>query len=181
MEEKLLEQISQDLKIGLNQVTNTMELLEQGSTVPFIARYRKERTHGLDEEQIRLIQEQYAYQENLEKRKEEVLHRIETLGHLTEDLKLQIMHCTKLVEVEEIYRPYKQKKKTCASIAKEKGLEPWLTRLPLVRDILMPKRFKNISMTKLKRLMKLCKVLKIFWLNASVKMKKCAIKSLIRC
>ena len=56
MEEKLLEQISQDLKIGLNQVTNTMELLEQGSTVPFIARYRKERTHGLDEEQIRLIQ-----------------------------------------------------------------------------------------------------------------------------
>lgn len=124
MEEKLLEQISQDLKIGLNQVTNTMELLEQGSTVPFIARYRKERTHGLDEEQIRLIQEQYAYQENLEKRKEEVLHRIETLGHLTEDLKLQIMHCTKLVEVEEIYRPYKQKKKTRASIAKEKGLEP---------------------------------------------------------
>lgn len=124
MEEKLLEQISQDLKIGLNQVTNTMELLEQGSTVPFIARYRKERTHGLDEEQIRLIQEQYAYQENLEKRKEEVLHRIETLGHLTEDLKLQIMHCTKLVEVEEIYRPYKQKKKTRASIAKEKGLDP---------------------------------------------------------
>lgn len=124
MEEKLLEQISQDLKIGLNQVTNTMELLEQGSTVPFIARYRKERTHGLDEEQIRLIQEQYAYQENLEKRKEEVLHRIETLGYLTEDLKLQIMHCTKLVEVEEIYRPYKQKKKTRASIAKEKGLEP---------------------------------------------------------
>lgn len=124
MEEKLLEQISQDLKIGLNQVTNTMELLEQGSTVPFIARYRKERTHGLDEEQIRLIQEQYAYQENLEKRKEEVLHRIETLDHLTEDLKLQIMHCTKLVEVEEIYRPYKQKKKTRALIAKEKGLEP---------------------------------------------------------
>lgn len=124
MEEKLLEQISQDLKIGLNQVTNTMELLEQGSTVPFIARYRKERTHGLDEEQIRLIQEQYAYQENLEKRKEEVLHRIETLGHLTEDLKLQIMHCTKLVEVEEIYCPYKQKKKTRALIAKEKGLEP---------------------------------------------------------
>lgn len=124
MEEKLLEQISQNLKIGLNQVTNTMELLEQGSTVPFIARYRKERTHGLDEEQIRLIQEQYAYQENLEKRKEEVLHRIETLGYLTEDLKLQIMHCTKLVEVEEIYRPYKQKKKTRASIAKEKGLEP---------------------------------------------------------
>lgn len=124
MEEKLLEQISQNLKIGLNQVTNTMELLEQGSTVPFIARYRKERTHGLDEEQIRLIQEQYAYQENLEKRKEEVLHRIETLGYLTEDLKLQIMHCTKLVEVEEIYRPYKQKKKTRSSIAKEKGLEP---------------------------------------------------------
>lgn len=69
MEEKLLEQISQDLKIGLHQVTNTMELLEQGSTVPFIARYRKERTHGLDEEQIRLIQEQYAYQENLENAK----------------------------------------------------------------------------------------------------------------
>ena len=124
MEEQLLTQIAKDLKIGVNQVKNTMELLEQGSTVPFIARYRKEMTHGLDEEQIRLIQEQYAYQENLKKRKEEVIARIETLGHLNDSLKEQILHCEKLVEVEEIYRPYKQKKKTRAAVAKEKGLEP---------------------------------------------------------
>ena len=124
MNETIIANIAKELKIHLSQVKNTLTLLEEGATVPFIARYRKERTEGLDEEQIRLIQEQYTYQENLKKRKEEVIARIETLGHLSEALKEQILHCEKLVEVEEIYRPYKQKKKTRAAIAKQKGLEP---------------------------------------------------------
>lgn len=124
MNDTIIENIASELKIKPSQVKNTLTLLEEGATVPFIARYRKERTNGLDEEQIRLIQEQYNYQENLKKRKEEVIARIETLGHLSDALKEQILHCEKLVEVEEIYRPYKQKKKTRAAIAKQKGLEP---------------------------------------------------------
>lgn len=124
MNDTIIENIASELKIKPSQVKNTLALLEEGATVPFIARYRKERTNGLDEEQIRLIQEQYNYQENLKKRKEEVIARIETLGHLSDALKEQILHCEKLVEVEEIYRPYKQKKKTRAAIAKQKGLEP---------------------------------------------------------
>ena len=124
MNDTIIENIASELKIKPSQVKNTLALLEEGATVPFIARYRKERTNGLDEEQIRLIQEQYNYQENLKKRKEEVIARIETLGHLSNALKEQILHCEKLVEVEEIYRPYKQKKKTRAAIAKQKGLEP---------------------------------------------------------
>lgn len=124
MNDTIIENIASELKIKPSQVNNTLALLEEGATVPFIARYRKERTNGLDEEQIRLIQEQYNYQENLKKRKEEVIARIETLGHLSNALKEQILHCEKLVEVEEIYRPYKQKKKTRAAIAKQKGLEP---------------------------------------------------------
>ncbi len=124
MNDTIIENIASELKIKPSQVNNTLALLEEGATVPFIARYRKERTNGLDEEQIRLIQEQYNYQENLKKRKEEVIARIETLGHLSDALKEQILHCEKLVEVEEIYRPYKQKKKTRAAIAKQKGLEP---------------------------------------------------------
>lgn len=124
MNDTIIENIASELKIKPSQVNNTLALLEEGATVPFIARYRKERTNGLDEEQIRLIQEQYNYQENLKKRKEEVIARIETLGHLSDPLKEQILHCEKLVEVEEIYRPYKQKKKTRAAIAKQKGLEP---------------------------------------------------------
>lgn len=124
MNDTIIENIASELTIKPSQVKNTLALLEEGATVPFIARYRKERTNGLDEEQIRLIQEQYNYQENLKKRKEEVIARIETLGHLSDALKEQILHCEKLVEVEEIYRPYKQKKKTRAAIAKQKGLEP---------------------------------------------------------
>lgn len=120
MNDTIIENIASELKIKPSQVKNTLALLEEGATVPFIARYRKERTNGLDEEQIRLIQEQYNYQENLKKRKEEVIARIETLGHLSDALKEQILHCEKLVEVEEIYRPYKQKKKTRAAIAKQR-------------------------------------------------------------
>ena len=112
------------MNISISQVKNTLELLEEGATVPFIARYRKERTKGLDEEQIRVIQENYAYQVNLAKRKEEVLARIETLGKLDDEIIKNVNACTKLSQVEDIYRPYKQKKKTRASVAIANGLQP---------------------------------------------------------
>lgn len=124
MDQNIIKRIASELKITDSQVLNTLEMLEEGSTVPFIARYRKERTKGLDEEQIRVIEEEYNYQVNLEKRKEEVIARIETLGKLTDEIKNQVMECTKLVQVEDIYRPYKQKKKTRASVAIANGMEP---------------------------------------------------------
>lgn len=117
MDENIISLIAKELNISISQVKNTLELLEEGATVPFIARYRKERTKGLDEEQIRVIQENYAYQVNLAKHKEEVLARIETLGKLDDEIIKNVNACTKLSQVEDIYRPYKQKKKTRASVA----------------------------------------------------------------
>lgn len=122
MDDHIIGLIAKELNISVSQVKNTLELLEEGCTVPFIARYRKERTSGLDEEQIRVIQENYAYQVNLQKRKEEVLARIETLGKLDDEIVKNVNACTKLSQVEDIYRPYKQKKKTRASVAIANGL-----------------------------------------------------------
>ena len=122
MDENIISLIAKELNISISQVKNTLELLEEGATVPFIA--RKERTKGLDEEQIRVIQENYAYQVNLAKRKEEVLARIETLGKLDDEIIKNVNACTKLSQVEDIYRPYKQKKKTRASVAIANGLQP---------------------------------------------------------
>ena len=124
MQEDIIKKIAQEQNIHVKQIENTLQLLEEGCTVPFIARYRKEMTHGLDEEQIRIIQEHYNYQVNLSKRKEEVLSRIETLGQINDDIRKMVEACTRLSQVEEIYRPYKQKKKTRASIAIANGLEP---------------------------------------------------------
>ncbi len=124
MNEDIILEIAKELNVRVAQVKHTLELLEEGATVPFIARYRKERTGGLDEEQIRLIQENYAYQVNLEKRKEEVLTRIETIGKMDETIRQAILACTKLSEVEDLYRPYKQKKKTRASVAIANGMQP---------------------------------------------------------
>lgn len=124
MEEKIIQYLSDVLPFERIQVRNALSLLEKGATVPFIARYRKEHTQGLNEEQIRTIQEKYEYQVHLENRKEEVLNRIEKSGMLSDTIQKQVCACTKLVEVEEIYRPYKQKKKTRAQIAIAYGLEP---------------------------------------------------------
>ena len=93
MDENIISLIAKELNISISQVKNTLELLEEGATVPFIARYRKERTKGLDEEQIRVIQENYAYQVNLAKRKEEVLARIETLGKLDDEIIKNVNAC----------------------------------------------------------------------------------------
>ncbi|NBK97467.1 MAG: RNA-binding transcriptional accessory protein [Erysipelotrichia bacterium] len=124
MELEIIKKIALELQISEMQVKNTLGLLEEGSTVPFIARYRKEMTKGLDEEQIRVIAEGYEYQVNLEKRKEDVLRLIETQGKLSEEIVQQVNACSKLAQVEDIYRPYKQKKKTRASVAIASGLEP---------------------------------------------------------
>ena len=124
MNEQIIKEIAQNLNIKEPQVSKTLKLLEEGNTIPFIARYRKEVTGNLDEEQIRKISEVYEYGQNLLKRKEDVIRLIDEKGLLTDELKVKIMQATKLVEVEDLYRPYKEKKKTKATEAIKNGLEP---------------------------------------------------------
>ncbi|MFR2586156.1 MAG: Tex family protein [Bacilli bacterium] len=124
MNSDIIKNISSDLNIKTSQVEKTLNLLEEGNTIPFIARYRKEVTGNLDEEQIRKINEVYMYEVNLLKRKEDVIRLIDEKGLLTEELSKQIMGASKLVEVEDLYRPFKEKKKTKATEAIKNGLEP---------------------------------------------------------
>ena len=133
MNEEIMKTIAGELKISLEQVKNTLALLEEDNTVPFIARYRKEATKGLDEEQILFIQKQYDYQKKLAERKENVLKLIEEQGKLTDEIRKAVNECTKLSQVEDIYRPYAQKKKTRAATAIKNGLQPladWMLLLP---------------------------------------------------
>ena len=120
----LIKYVAETINVKEKQVSAALDLLKQGATVPFIARYRKEATGNLDEEQIFAIEKEYQYQLNLEERKNDVLRIIETSGKLTDEIKEAVLACTKLKEVEDIYRPYKQKKKTRASEAIRMGLEP---------------------------------------------------------
>ena len=124
MNEVIIEEISKDLDISKKQVMTVLKLLEEGNTIPFIARYRKEATGALNEEVIKSIDDVYQYQVNLMKRKEDVIRLIDEKGLLTDELKTSIMKCTKLVEVDDLYRPYKEKKKTKATDAINNGLEP---------------------------------------------------------
>ena len=124
MNEDIIKDIANNLNIGENQVSVVLSLLSEGNTIPFIARYRKEATGALNEEEIRSINEVYEYQVNLLKRKEDVIRLIDEKGLLTDEIKNSIINCTKLVEVEDIYRPYKEKKKTKATEAIKNGLEP---------------------------------------------------------
>ena len=123
MNTDIIKQISNDLEITEKQVEVTLKLLEEGNTIPFIARYRKDVTGALDEEKIKAIEEVYSYQVNLLKRKEDVIRLIDEKGLLTDELKSEIMGATKLVEVEDLYRPFKEKKKTKATEAIKNGLE----------------------------------------------------------
>lgn len=123
----ILKNVADELNFNESQVENTVKLFDEGATVPFIARYRKEVTGNLDEEQIRDVIEKVTYYRNLEKRKEEVLRLIEEQGKLTDELKKSIESAKKLQEVEDLYLPYKKKKKTKADVAKEQGLEPLST------------------------------------------------------
>ncbi|GKU84633.1 Tex family protein [Niallia sp. NCCP-28] len=130
--------IASELAVNAKQVKNVISLLDEGNTVPFIARYRKEQTGALDEVQIKAIMDRYHYIQSLEQRKEEVIRLIEEQGKLTDDLHKSILKSIKLQEVEDLYRPYKQKRRTKATIAKEKGLEPfadWLLENKVILSI----------------------------------------------
>ena len=124
MNKDIIKNTSTELNISEKQIENTLNLLSEGNTIPFIARYRKEVTGALTEEQIKKIGEIYDYQVNLLKRKEDVIRLIEEKGLMTDELRLQINNASKLVEVEDLYRPYKEKKKTKATDAINNGLEP---------------------------------------------------------
>ena len=122
--DQLLAQIGEEQNVSIPQIKAVLKLIEDGATVPFIARYRKEVTGGLDEDQIRAIYQAWEYGQKLAERKEDIIRLINEKGKLTAELHTQIVACTKLSELEDIYRPYKEKKKTRATDAKSKGLEP---------------------------------------------------------
>ena len=134
MDKKLIDDIATKYQFSEKQITAVLNLLEENNTVPFIARYRKEATGGLDEVQIKQISDEYQYVVNLQKRKEEVIHNIEQQGLLTQELRQEILKQNKLQRVEDLYRPYKQKKKTRATEAKRKGLEPLAIFILLGKD-----------------------------------------------
>ncbi|MGN7358622.1 Tex family protein [Paenibacillus sp. SAF-054] len=137
-QERIIQQTAKELQLSLKQIRTTVELLDEGNTIPFIARYRKEMTGELDENQLRDIEERVGYLRNLEERKREVIRIIDEQGKLTGELKSSIEKAVKLQEVEDLYRPYRQKRKTRASVAKEKGLEPlanWIMEQPKQGDL----------------------------------------------
>ena len=138
MNETIIDELEKELSIDKKRINAVLKLLEEGATIPFIARYRKDATGALDEESIRLIEEKYQYQVNLLKRKEDVERLIDEKGLLTEDIKKSIKEATKLVELEDIYRPFKEKKKTKATEAIKNGLEPLakaIMKFPVNGDI----------------------------------------------
>lgn len=132
--DKITEIIAKELEVRDSQVQSAIKLIDDGNTIPFIARYRKEATGGLSDEILRNLNDRLTYLRNLNKRKEEISKSIEEQGKMTDELKVQIENAITLAEVEDIYRPYKQKKRTRASIAKEKGLEPLATIIYLQTD-----------------------------------------------
>ncbi|MBQ4583318.1 MAG: RNA-binding transcriptional accessory protein [Bacilli bacterium] len=145
MNTQIIEDLSKELNVRVGQVSTVLKLLEEGNTIPFIARYRKEMTGSLDEEQIRAINEKYEYQVNLLKRKEDVIRLIDEKGMLTDELKSSILNCQKLVEVEDLYRPYKEKKKTKATEAIANGLEPLAKAIMAYKDNIYDEAKKYIN------------------------------------
>ena len=125
----ITEQLAAELNIEIWQAEKAVALLDGGNTVPFISRYRKEETGGLNDEVLRTLEERLAYLRNIEERKADVKRIIEEQGKLTEELSAAIDACTKLTEVEDIYRPFRPKRKTRATVAKAKGLEPLAERI----------------------------------------------------
>ena len=118
------QKLTEELGVKRWQVDAAVKLIDEGNTIPFISRYRKEATGSLDDEQLRKLHERLIYLRNLEEKKEQVLSSIEEQGKLTAELKVQILAAETLVVVEDLYRPYRPKRRTRATIAKEKGLEP---------------------------------------------------------
>lgn len=143
MNEQIIKEIALEQGIKEEQVTKTLEMLSEGNTIPFIARYRKDVTGNLDEDKIKAISDVYEYQCNLLKRKEDVIRLIDEKGLLTDELKAQILKAEKLVDVEDIYRPYKEKKKTKATEAIKNGLEPLAKIILSFPDALYVDKFIN--------------------------------------
>lgn len=139
VQERIVKRVASELQLPAGKVKTTVNLLDEGNTIPFIARYRKEMTGELDENQLREIEERVRYLRSLEERKREVVRLIDEQGKLTDELLAAIEQAAKLQEVEDLYRPYRQKRKTRASVAKEKGLEPlaqWILAQPRQGDLL---------------------------------------------
>lgn len=176
MNENIIKQISDELNVTNKQVEVTLEMLQEGNTIPFIARYRKDKTQGLTEEQIKVIADAYEYQVNLLKRKEDVIRLIEEKGLLTEELKTDIMNCTKLVEVEDLYRPYKEKKKTKATEAIKNGLEPlakMIMSCPLTGDInKLASKFINDNVENVEKAVEGAKYIIAEWISDNASYRK---------
>jgi len=139
LDKQVIEQIVKQVGVTRKQIKTVLEMLDEGNTVPFIARYRKEQTGALDEEQIREIHKAYEYKQNLLQRKEDVIRLIDEKGMLNEELRNEILAAEKLVDVEDLYRPFKEKKKTKATVAKKQGLEPlsvYLKTFPTDGDVI---------------------------------------------
>ena len=176
MNENIIKEISMQMSIEKWQIESTLEMLEEGNTIPFIARYRKEKTGGLTEEHIKVIGDAYEYQVNLLKRKEDVIRLIDEKRLLTEELKNQIMNCSKLVEVEDLYRPYKEKKKTKATEAIKNGLEPlakMIMSCPLNGDInAMASKFINENVKDLNDALQGAKYIIAEWISDNASYRK---------
>ena len=176
MNEIIINEIATELNVSIKQVETVLKLLEEGNTIPFIARYRKEATGALDEEQIKSIGEVYEYQVNLAKRKEDVIRLIDEKGLLTDELKEEIMKASKLVEVEDLYRPYKEKKKTKATEAIKNGLEPLAKEIMVfpVNGSLedMAKKYLNENVKSVEDAIQGAKYIIAEWISDNAKFRK---------
>lgn len=176
MNDRIIKEISTEINVKESQVKAVLFMLEEGNTIPFIARYRKDKTGGLNEEQIKVIGDAYEYQVNLLKRKEDVIRLIDEKDLLTDELKDKIMNCTKLVEVEDLYRPYKEKKKTKATEAIKNGLEPlakMIMSCPLNGDIKsMTGKFINETITDENKALEGAKYIIAEWISDNASYRK---------
>lgn len=176
MNELIINEIAKDLNVRVKQVETVLNLLSDGNTIPFIARYRKEATGALDEEEIRKIDEFYQYQVNLSKRKDDVIRLIDEKGLLTDELKNEIMKATKLVEVEDLYRPFKEKKKTKATEAIKNGLEPLAKEImafPIKGDINeIAKKYVNGNVKTIDEAIQGAKYIIAEWISDNAKYRK---------
>ena len=176
MNELIINEIAKDLNVRVKQVETVLNLLSDGNTIPFIARYRKEATGALDEEEIRKIDEVYQYQVNLSKRKDDVIRLIDEKGLLTNELKNEITKATKLVEVEDLYRPFKEKKKTKATEAIKNGLEPLAKEImafPIKGDINeIAKKYVNENVKTIDEAIQGAKYIITEWISDNAKYRK---------
>ena len=176
MNEFIIKEIAEELSVGIKQVETVLNLLSEGNTIPFIARYRKEATGALDEEQIKQIDDVYQYQVNLAKRKEDVIRLIDEKGLLTDELKNEITKATKLVEVEDLYRPYKEKKKTKATEAIKNGLEPLAKEImafPIKGEINeIAKKYANENVKTIDEAIQGAKYIIAEWISDNAKYRK---------